>query len=102
MLAFALTVPDGAASAWVLPGTTGYAIGAVLWCVVLAVRSRTNVLLADLDPGALDSPQVRILEESLTVLFQAFALITAISLAALGATLALTGATRPGWPPSCC
>ena len=96
MLAFALTVPDGAAFAWVLAGTTGYALGAVLWCVVLAVRSRTNVLLADLDPGALDSPQVRMLEESLTALFQAFVLITAVALAALGATLAFTG-TAPAW-----
>ena len=66
LLAFVLAVPNGATSAWVLAGTAGYAIGAVLWCVVLAVRSRTAVLMADLDPGALDSPQVRILEEALT------------------------------------
>jgi hypothetical protein len=64
--------------------------------VVLAIRTDTTPLLADLGDGGLDHPQTRLLDAALTALFQAFVLITAVSLAGLGAVLLITGPS-PAW-----
>lgn len=96
LLALAGGMPDTATSAAVLACTVGYSIGAVLWCAVLAIRTRSTPLLADLGADELDLPQTRLLDAATTGLFQAFVLITAMSLAALGAVLLMTG-TTPAW-----
>jgi hypothetical protein len=95
LLALAGTMPDRATAAALLACTAGYGIGAVLWCAVLAIRTRSTPLLADLGAGELHLPQVRLLEAATTALFQAFVLITAVSLAALGSVL-MTG-PNPAW-----
>lgn len=91
LLALARTMPDRAPTAALLACTVGYGIGAVLWCAVLAIRTRTTPLLADLGAGELDRPHARLLDAATTALFQAFTLITAVSLAGLGAALLLAG-----------
>jgi hypothetical protein len=96
LLALAGSVADRATSAALLACTAGYGIGAALWCAVLAIRTRTTPLLADLGAGGLDRPEARLLEAVTTALFQAFVLITGVSLAGLGAVLLLTGPS-PAW-----
>ena len=96
LLALAGTMPDRATSAALLACTAGYGIGAVLWCAVLAIRTRTTPLLADLGAGELDLPVARLLDAATTALFQAFVLITAVSLAGLGVVLLVTG-PNPAW-----
>jgi len=96
LLALAGTLPDSATSAALLACTAGYGIGAALWCAVLAIRTRTTPLLAELGPGELDRPHTRLLDAATTALFHAFVLITAVSLACLGAVLLLTGPS-PVW-----
>lgn len=96
LLALAGTMPDRATSAALLACTAGYGIGAVLWCAVLAIRTRTTPLLADLGAGELDRPQARLLDAATLALFQAFVLITAVSLAGLGVVLLMTGPS-PAW-----
>ena len=96
LFVLASSMSEHAESAMVLASATTYGIAAVLWCAVLAIRTRTTPLLGDLGPVVLDSPQARLLEAATTALFQAFVLITAVALAALGATLAFTG-TAPAW-----
>ena len=75
---------------------TSYGIGAILWCATLAVRNRTTPLLADLGTGVVDSVPGQLLQAANAGLFQAFALITAASLAGLGAVMAVTDAA-PAW-----
>jgi hypothetical protein len=96
LLALAGTWPDRATSAALLACTSGYGIGAVLWCAVLAIRTRSTPLLADLGAGELDRPPARLLEAAISALFQAFVLITAVSLVGLGAVLLMTG-PNPAW-----
>ena len=96
LLALAGTWPDRATSAALLACTASYGIGAVLWCAVLAIRTGTTPLLADLGTGELDRPQARLLDAVITALFQAFVLITAVSLVGLGAVLLMTG-RNPAW-----
>lgn len=96
LLALAGTMPDRATSAALLACTVGYGIGAVLWCEVLAIRTHTTPLLADLGAGEPDLTQTPLLDASITALFQAFVLITAVSLAGLGAVLLIAG-PNPAW-----
>lgn len=96
LLALATSLPDGAPAAAALACSTGYGIGAVLWCAFLAIRTRTTPLLADLHGDGPDRHGARLLEAATTALFQAFVLITAVSLACLGATLLLSGLS-PAW-----
>ncbi len=96
LLALVGSLTDEATSAGALACATGYGVGAVLWCVVLAIRTRTTPLLGDLGAGALESPAARILDAATTALFQAFALITAVSLAGLAAVLLMTNSS-PAW-----
>jgi hypothetical protein len=96
LLARAGSMPDRATSAALLACTVGYGIGAALWCAVLAIRTHSTPLLADLGADELDLPQARLLDAAITALFQAFVLITAMSLAALGSVLLMTGPT-PAW-----
>jgi hypothetical protein len=96
LLALSGIMPDRATSAALLACTAGYGIGAVLWCAVLAIRTRTTPLLADLGACELDRPPARLLDAATTALFQAFVLITAASLAGLGAVQLMTGPT-PAW-----
>jgi hypothetical protein len=96
LLALSGTMPDPATSAALLACTAGYGIGAVLWCAVLAIRTRSTPLLADLGADELDLLQTRLLDAAITALFHAFVLITAMSLAALGSVLLMTG-PAPAW-----
>lgn len=86
---FALTQSQAFGNTALLACAAGYAIGATLWSAVLAIRNRTTPLLADLRT---DSVPGQLLEAATTALFQAFALITASSLAGLGAVLLVSGA----------
>lgn len=94
LLVMAGAEPDRVAAAALLACAVAYNVGAVLWCAVLAVRTRTTPLLADL--GELDRHPARLLEAATTALFQAFVLITAVALVGLGAAALLTNGT-PGW-----
>lgn len=96
LLALTGTMPDRATSAELLACTASYSIGAVLWCAVLAIRTRTTPLLGDLGAGELDRPEARLLDAGPTGLFQAFVLVTAVSLAGLGSVLLSIGPT-PAW-----
>lgn len=87
-LAFAMpSEVDGAA---MLACAGGYGIGGALWCVVLAVRTRTVPLLATLGDTS-DSPGVAVVDAATGGLFQAFVLITSVTLAAVGGLLLATG-----------
>jgi hypothetical protein len=96
LLALSATTPGRATSAALLACTGGYGIGAVLWCAVLAIRTHTTPLQADLGAGHLDLPGTPLLDAAITGLFQAFVLITALSLACLGAVLLIAG-PNPAW-----
>ena len=93
--ALAPAMPSGLGAAAVLTCTVFYGIGGVLWCAVLAIRTRTTPLLADLDGDALGSREVALLDAATGGLFQGFVLITSTALAALGLTLLLTGVVAP-------
>lgn len=91
MAALALTVSSRSASAAVVACAIAYGMGGVLWAAVLAIRTRTTPLLADLGGDVLTSREVAILDAATGGLFQAFVLITSAALAALGLTLLLSG-----------
>jgi hypothetical protein len=92
LVAFAVALPDGPAAAAVLAAAIGYLVGGVLWCAVLAIRTRTTPLLADRGAATLTSLEVALLDATTTGLFQAFVLITGAALAGLGSILLLAGA----------
>lgn len=96
LLALSATTPGRVTSAALLACTAGYGIGAVLWCAVLAIRTHTTPLQAALGTGDLDLPGMPLLDAVIAGLFQAFVLITALSLACLGAVLLITG-PNPAW-----
>lgn len=101
LLVVAGVEPDPGAAAVLLACAVGYAVGAVLWCAVLAIRTRTTPLLApehDVDSGAgeTDRTAARLLEAATTGLFHAFVVITACALVGLSAVLLLTDAS-PVW-----
>jgi hypothetical protein len=77
-----------------------YAIAGSLWCVVLAIRTRTTPTLADLvAAGTPTEPAETLLGAALGGLFAAFILATSAALAVLGATLTGSGliAAPVGW-----
>jgi hypothetical protein len=85
---------DGAAArgAALVATAVAYAIGGVLWCAVLAIRTRTTPWLADLvAAGGATEPVESLLGATMGGLFGGFALVTAAALIALGGTLLLTG-----------
>jgi hypothetical protein len=95
LVTFALAVPDRSTAAAILAGTVGYGIGGVLWCAVLAIRTRTVPLLADQGADALTSREALLVDAATTGLVQAFVAITGLALTGVGLTLLLTGAA-PG------
>lgn len=69
-----------------------YAIGGVLWCVVLAVRNRTTPQLAALvAAGRPTEPAESLLGAALGGLFVAFVWLTGLAILAITAALALGG-----------
>ena len=69
-----------------------YAVAGTLWCVVLAARSRTTPLLADLvAAGKPTEPAEAVVGAALGGVFIAFSLIASVALLALGITLTLAG-----------
>lgn len=69
-----------------------YGIAGALWCVVLAVRTRTTLALAALvAAGASTEPAETLIGAALGGLFAAFTLATGAALVVLGITLALSG-----------
>jgi hypothetical protein len=79
---------DNAARAGLIAGTAAYGVGGVLWCAMLAIRSRVTPALAgrgDPDPAA------RLLEEAQGGLFATYVLMTAVALVVIGLALALGG-----------
>lgn len=77
-----------------------YAVGGALWCAVLAIRTRTTPLLADLVAGGrATEPAEAVLGAAVGGLFGAFVFITGASVVLLGITLAFGGgvAAPIGW-----
>jgi hypothetical protein len=91
LVTFALTLPDKSTAAAILAGTVGYGIGGILWCAVLAIRTRTVPLLADQGADALTSREALLVDAATTGMYQAFVAITGVALTAVGLTLLLTG-----------
>jgi hypothetical protein len=84
---------DATRAATLVAATVAYAVAGGLWCAVLAIRSVATPTLLDL--GAVDEPPgqaERLLGAATGALFAAFVLATGVTLIALGAGLALTGA----------
>lgn len=91
VLAGSLHVEDAPRAALVAVAVA-YAIAGALWCVVLAARSRTTPLLADLvAAGKPTEPAEAVVGAALGGLFIAFSLIAASALLVLGITLTLAG-----------
>ncbi len=91
VLAIAASADERGASILVA-ATVAYSFAGVLWCAVLAIRSVTTPAL--LGPGAVDTPPgeaERLLGAATGGLFAAFVLMAGVTLAALGAGLAVTG-----------
>jgi hypothetical protein len=83
-----------AGSEWssvILACGVAYAIGGVLWCAHLAIRSWTTPLLQDLGPDSYNEPPVRLLDAAMGGLFAAFVYTCAAALAVLGLALLLAG-----------
>ena len=79
---------DDAALAGLIAGIAAYAVGGVLWCAMLAIRSRVTPALAgrpDPDPAS------SLLGEAQGGLFAAFVLLTAVALVVIGIALAIGG-----------
>jgi len=73
-------------------GAIAYAIGGVLWCVLLAIRTRTTPTLAGLvAAGMRTEPAEALLGAATGGLFATFSLLTSLALAAIGFTLTLSG-----------
>ena len=85
ILAFVVESAD-TVRAGLIAGTTTYAVGGVLWCAMLAIRSRVTPALAgrsDPDPAG------RLLEEAQGGLFAGYVLMTAVALVLFGIALAV-------------
>lgn len=92
IIAMSVTIYAGADwSAIMLASGVAYAIGGVLWCVVLAIRTRTTPLLHELGPESYSGQPVRVLDAITTGLFDAFVVICSLGIAALGLVLLLAG-----------
>jgi hypothetical protein len=86
LVVLALALP-GSPATGVMAAAVCYAVGGGLWCAVLAMRTRTTPLLADMDITVLDSLGVALFDAASGALFQAFVLITGLALAGLGIAL---------------
>lgn len=83
---------DDTPRAVLIAAAVGYAFGSALWCVVLAIRSRTTPALARLvAAGTPTEPAESLLGAAIGGLFVSFSLVTSLALVAIGVTLALGG-----------
>ena len=78
-------------SAAMLTSGVVYAMGGVLWCAALAIRTRTTPLLHQLGPESYSGQPVRVLDAVSGGLFDAFVVICGVALTALGLALLLAG-----------
>jgi hypothetical protein len=84
----ALTAHTAAGSAALVPGAVAYLAGGVLWCAVLAIRSRVTPLLGALvAAGTPTEPAETLVGAAQGGLFAGFVLATAAALLAVGAGL---------------
>jgi hypothetical protein len=82
----------GARGAALVATAVAYAVGGVLWCAVLAIRTRTTPWLAGrVAAGDETEPLESLLGATIGGLFGGFALATTVALIVLGGTLLLTG-----------
>lgn len=90
-LAPAMSASPGA-GAVMIATAIAYGVAGVLWCVVLAIRTRTTPALAALvAAGQLTEPAESLLGAGLGGLFAAYALTTGMALVALGVASAAGG-----------
>lgn len=90
----AMSVTMYAGSDWsaaLLATGVAYAIGGVLWCAVLAIRTRTTPLLHEIGPESYRGQPVRLLDAVTTGLFDAFVVICSLAIVALGLVLLVAG-----------
>jgi hypothetical protein len=81
----ALTAPTAPGSAALVPGAVAYLAGGVLWCAVLAIRSRVTPLLGDLvAAGTPTEPAETLVGAAQGGLFAGFVVATAAALVAVG------------------
>lgn len=91
---------SGAAAALLALGTAGYALGGVSWCVVLAIRTRTTPLLAEMVASSRPTePAESLLGAAIGGVFMGFVLATGLALCGLGIGLAMGPVVSPvvGW-----
>jgi hypothetical protein len=82
----------GARGAALVATAVAYTVGGVLWCAILAIRTRTTPWLAGrVAAGDATEPLESLLGATIGGLFGGFALATTVALIALGGTLLLTG-----------
>ncbi len=87
VLAVVVEVDDPALAALVA-GTAASAVGGVLWCAVLAIRSRVTPAMAGRpDPD----PAPGLLDEAQGGLFAGYVLMTAVALVVIGIAIAIGG-----------
>jgi hypothetical protein len=89
----AMALGDDAGRAAALTATTvAYGVGGVLWCVVLAIRTRTTPALADLMAAGTDTePAEGLVGAATGGIFVAFVALTSLALIALGLVLLAGG-----------
>lgn len=91
VLAGAIDV-DAGPRAFLAAAAVVYAIAGALWCVVLAIRTRTTPALAEMvAAGTPTEPAETLLGSAIGGLFAAFTLTTGAALVALGLTFVLSG-----------
>lgn len=91
VLAGSLAIEDTPRAA-LAGAAVAYAIGGVLWCAVLAIRTRTTPVLAEMvAAGTPTEPSETLLGAAIGGLFVGFALTTAASLVAVGLALVVGG-----------
>lgn len=78
----------------VLVAATAYVMGGSLWCAVLAIRSRTEVVVGAARYESGRGPSL--LDAAVSGLFAAFVLITSAALAVLGTSLLVSGIVPSG------
>jgi len=87
VLAIAPASDQGRAAA-LAATTVAYAVGGVLWCVVLAIRTRTTPALAELlAAGTATEPAEGLVGAATGGIFVAFVALTSVALIALGIVL---------------
>ncbi len=83
---------DAAPRAVLAGAAVVYAIAGALWCAVLAIRSRTTPVLAEMVAAGIPTqPGETLLGAAIGGLFAAFTLATGVALLTIGLTLALSG-----------